>query len=300
MKRKEFLKQLSNKVVVAKEHKDLGNITIYEAPTFVATGEKLEDTDILETPMKLLLVRKGEKFIASIPVSESYEFIPHKKAVEFVTNKLDEEGIKYKVVEAKDVGTYGRFLVITSEEEVDEKKVSFLVENSYNTTSSLKIYLTLVDGKTILPVSLLLRRIHLKETITKTDWERVLDEIRHLPLLLEKLKTVKTDISFISRIKEFKTTYRRKKDGEVVEEVVEVGQMIYSELLSELGPTPTVYDLWVGLAKKNYEKRRGLTLLIKRRIEKLLLHLFETYRKRVEGGISVKFIIPVVSASAGV
>jgi hypothetical protein len=282
MKKREFLAKASD--VVGTIYEDVAGVRVIESQLEVSSIEGQ-----LHTPYKLLIVERKGKAISCFPVSENYQLILHREALSYVTGRLDVENIKYDIKFAKDVGSSARMLVIT-DREVDKKFVSFLIENSYNTTSALKIYFTLVVGNTLYPVSLLLRRVHVKGHMTEVEWEKVVEEIRYLPTLLEKLKTVRTSIEFISRIKDFKTVYRRKKDGNVVEEIVEIGATIYDELKAELGEYPSVYDLWVALAKKNYEKRRGLTLLVRRKIEKQLLKLFATYRKRVEAGISPSYL----------
>ncbi len=275
MKKKKFLTKAPN--VVGTIYEDVADVCVIETQLEVPSIEGQ-----LHTPYKLLIVEKKGKAVSCFPVSENYQLILHREALEYVTKRLDTESIHYDVKFAKDIGSNARMLVVT-DQKVDEKRISFLVENSYNTTSALKIYFSLVDKNTLYPISLLLRRVHLEGHMTEVEWEKVVEEIRYLPALLEKLKSVKTSIDFIGRIKDFKTVYRRKnKDGETVEEVVEIGQQIYQELLSELGEHPTVYDLWMKLSQKNYEKRRGLTLVVKRKIERQLLRLFETYRKRVE------------------
>jgi hypothetical protein len=227
MKKREFLKK--SPLVSGTFFNDLQGIVVKVAPLQVETRGT---GTLLETPYKLIVVEKSGKAISCFPVSENYQLILHREALSYVTGRLDVENIKYEVKFAKDVGSSARMLVIT-DREVDGKQVSFLIENSYNTTSALKIYFTLVAGNTLYPVSLLLRRVHIQGHISEMEWEKIVEEVKYLPTLLEKLKRVKTSIEFISRIKEFKTTYRRKdKDGNVVEEVVEIGQQIYQELLS--------------------------------------------------------------------
>jgi len=286
MEKKEFLKQVSPDILEGDIYDDIAGIRVCMCPNYVKTTEGL-----VETPNKLIVVERKGKCVGCFTVSENYQLILHREALEYVTKRLDAESIHYDVKFAKDTGSNARILVATSQR-VDGKRVSFLIENSYNTTSALKIYFVLVAGSTLYPISLLLRRVHLEGHMTEVEWELIVEEIRYLPILLEKMKSVRTSIEFISRIKDFKTVYRRKdKDGKTVEEVVEVGQQIYQELLSELGEHPTVYDLWVALAKKNYEKRRGLTLLVRRKIEKQLLRLFETYRRRIKVGVSPSYIV---------
>jgi len=286
MEKRNFLKQVSPDTLEGDIYDDIAGIRVCMCPNYVKTTEGL-----VETPNKLIVVERRGKCVGCFTVSENYRLILHREALSYVTGRLDTEGIRYETKFAKDVGSNARMLVVT-DKEVDGKRVSFLIENSYNTTSALKIYFSLVDKKTLYPISLLLRRVHLEGHMTEVEWEKVVEEIRYLPTLLEKLKSVRTSIEFISKIRDFKTIYRRKdKDGKTVEEVVEIGTMIYQELLSELGEHPTVYDLWMKLSQKNYEKRRGLTLLVRRKIEKQLLKLFGTYRKRVEAGISPSFLV---------
>jgi hypothetical protein len=231
-------------------------------------------------------------------VSQNYQLLLHKELVEEVKKNA-------KIIKEytnKDIGVFARILLETPKEVGGGKKVCFLIENSYRADLSARLYLFLREGSTLFPVGLLMRRIHTKNSIT-SNWKEVMETAGRLLRLLEESKNVRTPIDFIRSLKEVETVYYRKKEKDGLREVkrIKVGEEIYEELKEELGDSPTIYELWESLCRKNYEKRRGLTLLAKRKIEKIILSLLQLVEERKRVGLRPKFVVApkeVVEATA--
>jgi len=258
----------------------------------ICVGEK--DCTI---PYRIVAVGKREEGEIKVEhvgvISSEYELITHKDAIREVENSLIERGYKTKVVFAKDVGADLRALVVSNKLINGNKRVAVLIENSYKASSALKHYLYLVekdeDKTTLIPVVPLWRRKHVKGSWTKEEWETVEKLIAELPHLFERMGKIRVKLSksaFESLLKGLKTTYYRKKDEGKYEKVVfPIGEEIYKEMVGDLGDTPTIYEAYIYLCEKIGEKRQGLTLQAKRKLEKGLLRLMQTIRKRLNAGI---------------
>ena len=288
MRRREFVEKLEKVNIVAQVHKDIAGIEVFDSPLLVK-GNREE----IETPYRLLIIRKDGRVKGMTVVSWNYQLILHRELVEEVKKNA-------KIIKEytnKDIGVFARILLETPKK-VGGGKVCFLIENSYRADLSARLYLFLREGSTLFPVGLLLKRIHKTNSIT-SNWKEVMETAGRLLQLLEESKNVRTSLSFIKELREVETVYYKKKDGLREVKRIKVGEEIYEELLSELGDSPSVYELWESLCRKNYEKRRGLTLLAKRKIERIILSLLQLVEERKRMGMKPRFVVaPTTSLGA--
>jgi hypothetical protein len=291
MRRREFVEKLEKVNIVAQVHKDIAGIEVFDSPLLVK-GNREE----IETPYRLLIIRKDGRVKGMTVVSWNYQLILHRELVEEVKKNA-------KIIKEytnKDIGVFARILLETPKEVGGGKKVCFLIENSYRADRSARLYLFLREGSTLFPVGLLMRRIHKTNSIT-SNWKEVMETTKKLLQLLEESQGVKTSLDFIKGLREVETVYYRKKDGLREIKRIRIGEELYNELLTELGDSPTIYELWESLCRKNYERRKGLTLVAKRKIEKIILSLLQLVEERKRMGMKPRFVVApkeVVGATA--
>jgi hypothetical protein len=236
----------------------------------------------MEVPYRLVVVKKNNRVEGTAVVSNRYQLILHKELVEEV--KKNTPIVAMQV--SKNIGIHGRVLLETPSK-VEALRICFVVENSY-AKGSAKLYLFL-KGATLFPVGLLLRKIHLKNSIT-SNWKDVMRTTRKLLQLLEKSRKVRIPLSLVKKLEDVETAYYRRTGEGFRRKVIKIGEEIYAELSQELGDFPTVYELWESLSRKNYERRKGLTLVAKRKIERIILSLLKEVEERERAGVQPRFI----------
>ena len=260
----------------------------------------------IQTPHYYAVVRglnRGKERWSLLHLSPNYKFITHSQAAEWVESRLLLEGVTYSLKTSSDAFVRARLLFKTEETiksplvpETDPVRVGFIIDNTYQPGESLKLSLALVGAGYLLPCTLLARRVHIENTLSQLDWERVLDLTGVIPKVLKEMGEVHTNLSLWERrLSQIKTVYRRyDKDGRPTVVEIPVGEQIFALLRERLeDETPTVLDLWWELSEISYQSElKGLTLVAKRKLEVLLREVFTTFLSRVEKGVEVKVLNP--------
>ena len=148
----------------------------------------------IQTPHYYAVVRgsiKGKERWSLLHLSPQYQLITHSQAVEWVESRLILEGISYTLKPSSDAFVRARFLFKTEETirspQGNPTKVGFLLDNTYRAGESLKLSLALVGSGYLLPCTLLARRVHIENTLSQLDWERVVDLVGLIPRVLYEM-----------------------------------------------------------------------------------------------------------------
>ena len=303
-KKLEELKDKLNNVV---EHfkETLGNseIEVFRVKDFV----ELENGELLYLGKHKLIIfirkvnKKGELQLSRVgvkTVNESYSLIPHSEIIEEVESLIRKAGYTPKTY-VKNAGvTFRSLTVMDKEVDVDGEKlnIAFLINNSYNYTSAVRIHLYLYDSNKgyVLPlVKDILYKKHRENEITQEDFDKSLDYAQKVIEALPYLKKITVSTRDVLRgIAKVKTTYWKKtKEGKREHRTIYVGRTIAVEVIKKVGLKASVFDIWKTVSSVVFSKDThlsGLNIQTKRRIENEIFKILESFLKQIKT-LSVSF-----------
>jgi len=295
------LDELKSKLVNVIQHsiETLGNtqIEIFRVKDFV----ELESGELLHLGKHKLIIfirkvnKKGELELSRVgvkTVNESYTLIPHSEIIEEVERLIRKAGYTPKTY-IKNAGVTFRSLTVTDKEvKVDSEKfkIGFLINNSYNYTSAVRIHLYLLKSEEgyVLPlVRDILYKKHRENEITQEDFDNSLDYAQKVIEALPYLKKITVSTREVLRgIAKVKTTYWKKtKDGKREHRTVYVGRTIAVEVIKRVGMRASVFDIWKAISEVVFSKDThlsGLNIQTKRRIENEIFKILESFLKQIK------------------
>jgi len=289
------------KNVVEHFHEVFGDteIEVFRLKDFI----ELDGDELLHLGKHKLLIflrrknKKGELQLSRVgvkTVNKSYTLIPHSEVVKEVENLIGRAGYTPKTY-VKNAGvTFRSLTVMDKGKEVDvdgEKlKIAFLINNSYNYTSAVRIHLYLFDSNQgyVYPlVKDVLYKKHRENEITQEDFDKSLEYAEKVIEALPYLKTIRVRTREVLRpLLSIKTTYWRKnKDGKREHRTIPVGRYVILETLKRIGPVTDVYSLWKTTSEVVFSKDThisGLNIQTKRRIERYLMRYLGNYLRQIK------------------
>ena len=255
---------------------------------------RMKDGSLVHTLKHKLLVfmrreEDGEwktKRLGLKTVNHTYTLIPHSELQEEVATLIRKAGYTPKTF-IKYAGVNFRSLTIVEGAEVElegEKlRLGFVINNSYNYSSAVRIHLVLLGTRALYPLwSDILYKKHRKDEITTEDFDKSLkfaeELVKALPLLRKIRVNVVDVLSEMEKVKVRK--WVKKEDGkkELIE--VPVGEKVVAEVVKRAGRTTDVYTLWKTVSEVVFSRDHhitGLSLRLKRRFEVMIAKLIENF-----------------------
>ena len=298
----ELKNELTNVVEHFKETLGTSEIEVFRVKDFV----ELENSQLLYLGKHKLIIfirvnKKGEFQLSRVgvkTVNESYSLIPHSEIVKEVEELIRNAGYTPKTY-VKNAGvTFRSLTVMDKEVEVDSEKfkIGFLINNSYNYTSAVRIHLYLYDSNKgyVLPlVKDILYKKHREKEITQEDFDKSLDYAKNLLRALPYLKKITVSTRDVLRgIAKVKTTYWKKtKDGKREHRSIYVGRTIAVEVIKRVGMKASVFDIWKAVSEIVFSKNThlsGLNIQTKRKIENEIFKILESFLKQIKT-LSISF-----------
>ena len=222
-------------------------------------------------------------------VNYTYTLIPHSELLKEIEVLITKAGHSYKSY-IKSVGVNFRSLTITDKvleiEEGVKCKLAFLINNSYNYTSAVRINLTLVDERTLYPLwSDIIYKKHREHEITAEDFDKSLRFAEEVTRALPLLKSIRVRVRDVLKDMEHVSIRRWvSKNGKKSLIEVPIGKKIVSEVLKTTGRNTDVYTLWRTVSHEVFSKNAntpGLSLRLKRKFEVMIAKLIENFMSSV-------------------
>jgi len=286
--------ELKNVVEHIKENFDDTEIEVFRVKDFVELRDQLL---YLGKHKLIIFVRKVNKEgklqlsrVGVKTVNESYTLIPHSEIVSEIEEIIRKAGYTPKTYIKQSGVTFRSLTVMNMEVEVEGEryKIAFLINNSYNYTSAVRIHLYLFKDSHVYPlIRDVLYRRHREKEITQEDFDKSLKYAEEVIQALPYLKRIRVRTREVLReIQGIKSTYWKKtKDGKREHRTLYIGRQVVLEVIKRAGLTTDIFTLWKTISEVVFDKNThisGLNIQTKRKIENAIFSILFKYLKQVK------------------